>query len=103
VETWNDRQGPNGAWQYSIPTDAQAAGTVDWENFLGDAPKMPYDPVPFFQVEKLPKYGTAMAGDLFVHLFSALHAITSSKGPNRILCNRWIALLQKMAGMCQMF
>jgi predicted dehydrogenase len=84
VETWNDRQGPNGAWQYSIPTDAKA-GTVDWEEFIGDAPKMPYDPVRFFRWRNYKDYGTGIAGDLFVHLFSGLHAVTSSKGPNRIL------------------
>lgn len=84
VETWNDRQGPNGAWQYSIPTDAKS-GTVDWEKFIGDAPKMPYDPVRFFRWRNYKDYGTGIAGDLFVHLFSGLHAVTSSKGPNRIL------------------
>jgi predicted dehydrogenase len=83
VETWNDRQGPSGAWQYSIPTDAKA-GTVDWENFLGDAPKVPYDPTRFFRWRNYQDYGTGIAGDLFVHLFSSLHAVTQSKGPNRI-------------------
>lgn len=84
VETWMDRHSANGAWQYSIPTDAQA-GTVDWENFIGDAPKRPYDPVRFFRWRNYQDYGTGVAGDLFVHLFSALHAVTSSKGPNRVL------------------
>jgi predicted dehydrogenase len=83
VETWNDRQGGSGAWQYSIPTDAKA-GTVDWENFLGDAPKVPYEPVRFFRWRNYQDYGTGIAGDLFVHLFSSLHTVTSSKGPNRI-------------------
>jgi predicted dehydrogenase len=85
VETFNDRQGGNGAWQYSIPTDANA-GTVDWDRFLGDAPKVAYDPVRFFRWRNYQDYGTGIAGDLFVHLFSGLHAVTSSKGPNRIYC-----------------
>ena len=84
VETWMDRHSANGAWQYSIPTDANA-NTVDWTNFEGDAPKRAYDPVRFFRWRNYQDYGTGVAGDLFVHLFSALHAVTSSKGPNRIL------------------
>jgi predicted dehydrogenase len=83
VETYMDRQGGRGAWQYSIPTDAKS-GTVDWENFIGDAPKVPYDPVRFFRWRNYQDYGTGIAGDLFVHLFSGLHTVTSSKGPNRI-------------------
>ncbi|MBT1705371.1 Gfo/Idh/MocA family protein [Chryseosolibacter indicus] len=83
VETWMDRQGGMGAWQYSIPTDAKA-GTVDWDAFIGDAPKVAYDPVRFFRWRNYKDYGTGIAGDLFVHLFSGLHTVTSSKGPNRI-------------------
>lgn len=86
VETYMDRHSSNGAWQYSIPTDAKA-NTVDWDSFIGDAPKMPYDPVRFFRWRNYQDYGTGMAGDLFVHLFSALHAVTSSKGPNRIFAS----------------
>lgn len=84
VETWMDRHSPNGAWQYSIPTDAKAPGAVDWDRFVGDAPKMAYDPTRFFRWRNYQDYGTGMAGDLFVHLFTGLHAVTSSKGPNRI-------------------
>jgi predicted dehydrogenase len=85
VETWMDRHSSNGAWQYAIPTDASKE-TVDWDRFQGDAPKKDFDPVRFFRWRNYQDYGTGIAGDLFVHLFSALHAVTGSAGPNRIYC-----------------
>lgn len=86
VETFTDRQGSIGAWQYSIPTDANET-TIDWNAFLGDAPKVPFDAVRFFRWRNYQDYGTGIAGDLFVHLFSGLHTVISSNGPTRIFAS----------------
>ena len=77
------RHSPIGAWQYLIPEDASPA-TVDWETFISNTTKRPFDATRFFRWRNYRDYGTGMSGDLFVHLFSSLHFITDSFGPNKV-------------------
>jgi len=57
----------------------------DWPRFLGTAPKIPFNAEHFFQWRKWKAYGSGVAGDLFVHLFSGTHFITGALGPTRAM------------------
>ncbi|MEX0772655.1 MAG: Gfo/Idh/MocA family oxidoreductase [Balneolales bacterium] len=84
AEAQIDRHSARGAWQYSIPPDASPE-TVDWDTYLKNVTKRDWDPLRFFRWRNYQDYGTGVAGDLYVHMLSALHFVTDSKGPNRVM------------------
>ena len=84
VEAFYARMSPTGAWQYPIPADASPAN-VDWDAYIANTTKRPFDATRFFRWRNYRDYGTGVSGDLFVHLFSSLHFVTGSLGPDKIM------------------
>jgi predicted dehydrogenase len=80
IESSWDRNTPGGAWVNPIPPDASEQ-TIDWERFLGGAPKRAFDPKRFFRWRCFADYGEGLAGDLFVHMLSGIHFITGASTP----------------------
>jgi len=86
VEGWTNRNSVMGALHWPIPEDA-SPGTVDWDRFLGSAPRRPFEPARLFRWRLYNDYGTGITGDLFVHLFSQMHFVTGALGPSRVFCS----------------
>lgn len=75
VELMLGRNSPGGAWQYPWPPDLSPQ-TLDWNTWLGKAPKRPFNPETFARWRRLREFGTGMAGDLMVHLLSGMQFAT---------------------------
>ncbi len=71
VELTLGRNDPTGAWEYPPPTDLSLK-TLDWDTWLNDTPKIPFNPERFARWRCWKEYGTGVAGDLMVHLLSGM-------------------------------
>ncbi|MBV9303306.1 MAG: Gfo/Idh/MocA family oxidoreductase [Acidobacteriaceae bacterium] len=71
VELTLGRNDPTGAWEYPPPFDLSPE-TLDWDTWLNDAPKIPFDKYRFARWRCWKEYGTGVAGDLMVHLLSGM-------------------------------
>jgi predicted dehydrogenase len=80
VEAWLGRNDPTGAWQYPPPPDLSPSN-LDWDTWLGRAPKRPFDPYVFARWRCWKEYGTGVAGDLLVHLISGMMFILDINEP----------------------
>ncbi len=82
VELSLGRNTPTGAWQYPPPLDLSPQN-LDWEAWLGTAPKIPFNPEHFARWRCWKEYGTGVAGDLMVHLISAMMFTLDGNEPPR--------------------
>ncbi|MGH9665237.1 MAG: Gfo/Idh/MocA family protein [Bryobacteraceae bacterium] len=80
----NNRNTPEGAWEYPIPPDASEQ-TIDWPQFLGRAPKRAFDPKVFCRWRCWWEYSGGVATDLFVHQLTMLHEVMNVKGPSSVV------------------
>jgi predicted dehydrogenase len=76
-----NRNSSTGAWNYPIPLDLQNGVNFNWEEWLGPAPKVAYDPERVFRYRKYWDYSGGISTDLFVHLITSIHFIMGAKMP----------------------
>jgi predicted dehydrogenase len=74
------RNSPCGAWVYPPPPDLSPEN-LDWETWLGDAPKRPFDPIRFARWRAFRDYGEGLPGDLFVHTLTGIHYVMDLNAP----------------------
>jgi predicted dehydrogenase len=79
-----NRNTASGAWIYPIPPDASPQ-TVNWDMFLGSAPKRPFNLERFFRWRCYEDYSGGIATDLFVHLCTTIHYLMDAKMPSRVM------------------
>jgi predicted dehydrogenase len=84
IEATMGRNDPTGAWEYPPPPDLSPQN-LDWDTWLGTAPKKPFDPYTFARWRCWKEYGTGVAGDLLVHLISGMMvSVSINEVPKRV-------------------
>ncbi len=80
VEATMGRNDHCGAWWYSIPPDISPQ-TVDWDTWLGSAPKRPFDSTRWTRWRCFQDYGEGIPGDLCIHHLTGIHYVMGIAAP----------------------
>lgn len=78
------RNSKDGEWNWSIDRDASPAN-LDWNAWLGPAPKRPFDPERYFRFRKFWDYSGGIATDLFAHVLHGLETALGPEFPSRVV------------------
>ncbi|MCS7224296.1 MAG: Gfo/Idh/MocA family oxidoreductase [Armatimonadetes bacterium] len=79
------RNSREGEWNYGIDPNAKPGVNLDWDAFLGPAPKRPWDPERFFRWRKFWDYSGGIATDLFPHMLHTLFLVIGPEFPTRVV------------------
>lgn len=81
IRTYIDRTNPYPEWQFfteyeknEMPKDATPEN-IDWERFIANASKRPFDARRFFLWRYWWEYGNGIAGDLMSHLWDSVNMV----------------------------
>ena len=69
-------------WAYKIDYNAKPGVNLDWEAWLGPAPKQPWDPRRYFQWRRYWDYSGGIATDLFIHRVTRIIKSVGLKFPD---------------------
>ncbi len=83
VQANTNRNSDNGAWQYDIHPKA-SPHTIDWQQFLGDAPQVPFNKEHFFRWRKWWAYGSGLSGDLMTHDYDRVNCVLNMGMPKTV-------------------
>ena len=86
ITTNTNRNDDNGAWNYDIHPDASPQ-TIDWEQFLGSAPPIPFNKNHFFRWRKWWAYGSGLSGDLLTHDYDRLNCVLRMGIPRSVMAS----------------
>ncbi|HEV2423940.1 MAG TPA: Gfo/Idh/MocA family oxidoreductase [Terriglobia bacterium] len=80
VKAWENRNTPSGAWFYPIAPDGNEQ-TIDWKQWLGSAPEVPFDARRYFRWRCYWDYSGGLQTDLVVHHLNTLHYLMHETAP----------------------
>ena len=86
VQTYTNKNDLNGAWIRTREFDHLGnPDTINWEEFLGKAPWVEFDPKRYFNWQRYSDYGTGVTGNDFTHKYDCVNQVLELGIPDTVV------------------